>query len=195
LTKTFGAIAERIEGWADYIYDAEALATLSGHRYNKKRNLTNQFRTLYPDYSYERLDETNADAAFDFFVRWEKTRGVDAEEALAHENRKVKDMLKFPLLGGLIGGVLRVGEAVAALTIGEVIGKTLYTHTERADTSYKGAYQTINAEFAADILKTHGISEINREEDTGDLALRQAKESYFPVRLEEKYRVFFASAE
>jgi hypothetical protein len=32
-----------IEGWSDYIYAAEDLKTLKGHRFNKKRNRLNKF--------------------------------------------------------------------------------------------------------------------------------------------------------
>jgi hypothetical protein len=90
---------------------------------------------------------------------------------------------------GLIGGLLRVGGAAAAFTMASVLGDTLYTHAERADTAFKGAYQMINAEFAADALRAYNIAWINREEDVGDLSLRQAKESYYPAFMREKYRV------
>jgi hypothetical protein len=60
-------------------------------------------------------------------------------------------------------------------------------HIEKASPDLHGAFQVINQEF----LK-HEWAEwefVNREQDVGDSGLRQAKESYLPVEMVEKFTV------
>lgn len=38
--------------WADYLYDIEPLATLSGKKMAKKRNHVNKFESTFPDYEF-----------------------------------------------------------------------------------------------------------------------------------------------
>ena len=80
-------------------------------------------------------------------------------------------------------------ERVVAFTIGEKLNSDTYdTHIEKAFSGIKGAYQTINQQFAKFIQQKHPeIIFVNREEDIGRAGLRKAKLSYHPVRMEEKY--------
>lgn len=48
-----------LDGWGDYIYDAEKLATLSGRKMAKKRNHVNQYLNLYGSDTYEPLSKAN----------------------------------------------------------------------------------------------------------------------------------------
>lgn len=57
-------------------------------------------------------------------------------------------------------------------------------HIEKALTEYEGVYPMINQQFVQ--RETEGFLYVNREEDTGDEGLRQAKLSYHPAFLEEK---------
>ena len=78
---------------------------------------------------------------------------------------------------------------IAAFSIGEPLTKdTIVVHVEKAFTSIHGAYNIINQQFA--LHETEGYTYINREEDMGESGLRKAKESYYPVRLVEKYKIF-----
>ncbi len=54
--------------WADYIYRAEDLATLSGKAYNKKRNHVNRFMTDNPEWVLEPLKGKALDDAREFFA-------------------------------------------------------------------------------------------------------------------------------
>ena len=49
---------------ADYIYETEKLATLSGKKLHGKRNHINKFKALYPDWSYEPLSDDNVENCF-----------------------------------------------------------------------------------------------------------------------------------
>jgi hypothetical protein len=61
-------------------------------------------------------------------------------------------------------------------------------HIEKAFGEIKGAYQTINQQFAAFLQKEHpDLVYINREEDMGQAGLRKSKLSYRPAIMVEKY--------
>ena len=85
---------------------------------------------------------------------------------------------------------LRADGAVVAYTFGEALNETVFcTHIEKAFADVRGAYPTINREFAANALSSFRL--INREEDTGSEGLRKAKESYYPSVLLPKYRAVY----
>jgi len=173
--------------WADYLYLAEDLATLSGRRYHKKRNLVHQFEKLYPDCRYEPLDESNHGAAMEFLRRRLESGEIDEGEAV--ECRRalaaLADFARLPLSGG----ALVIGSEMVALTVGERVGDVLFVHIEKGDRAFKGAYQYINYCYARDMYERGEIRYINREDDAGDEGLRKAKLSYFPVELLHKYHV------
>ncbi len=173
--------------WADYIYAAEDLATLRGHRYNKKRNLVNQFKKLYGGRSYEPLTSENVDDAVDLLRRIMDVSDMSEDERF--ENERVLEVLadygKLPLCGGLV----RVDGVTVAFCVAERIDDVLVVHIEKADRAYKGAYQYINYRFAREQYADGSLAFINREDDTGDEGLRHAKLSYFPVNILHKYRM------
>ncbi len=173
--------------WADYVYAAEDLATLRGHRYNKKRNLVHQFERLYPDHTYEELGEGNLAEVREFLTRMLENGEYTEDER--YENERVLDVLadydKLPLCGGLV----RVGGEIVSFSVGERLCSTLFVHIEKADRAYKGAYQYINYRFSREELAREPFTYINREDDTGDEGLRQAKLSYCPVHIMHKYQL------
>ena len=173
--------------WADYIYAAEDLATLRGHRYNKKRNLVNQFKKLYEGRSYEPLSSENVEEAAQLLHRIMDASEMSEDERF--ENERVLEVLadysKLPLCGGLV----RVDGVAVAFCVAERIDDVLVVHIEKADRAYKGAYQYINYRFAKEQYADGSLALINREDDTGDEGLRHAKLSYFPVNILHKYRM------
>ena len=74
---------------------------------------------------------------------------------------------------------------VIGFSLGEILHDTLFTHVEKADRAYKGAYQYLTQQFAC--LYGNQASYINREEDMGDAGLRRAKEAYHPITRLKKY--------
>ena len=59
---------------------------------------------------------------------------------------------------------------------------------EKADPEVRGAYPAINQAFVEH--EWSDMTYINREEDMGIEGLRQAKESYKPVKLIEKFNAW-----
>jgi len=181
---------QELAGLGDYIYDAEILATLRGKKMSKKRNHVNQFLSLYPNWTYERLSSRNVNELLDEMdeIESEASQNPDAviERELCRKFLREYDSHNDAVLGG----VLRVDGKVAAFAIGDVRDDTLFVQIEKASRQFSGAYEMINKLFASDMLQSHPeLKYINREEDAGDPGLRQAKKSYHPVKILRKYSV------
>ncbi|MDE6097477.1 MAG: phosphatidylglycerol lysyltransferase domain-containing protein [Muribaculaceae bacterium] len=185
-----GGEPELLDGWSDYIYEATALASLSGKSLSKKRNHVNRFMTDNPAYEFEPLTPELLPEVEIFFAGRPLAEKIDTSMALyeQHECRRILAHYScFPFEGAVLRG--QSGEIVA-FTIGEIIGDTLYVHIEKMNHDVPGAGETINRLFAAEMLHRHSqIRYINREEDMGEPGLRYAKESYRPVMLINKYNV------
>lgn len=179
-----------LEDWGDYLYDAKMLSTLTGKKMSKKRNHVNKFDSLYPEARMENLDASNVERAIQFMTTVED-EGDNVPMAV-EERRMTRKLLELIKEGDirLEGAILMIGEDVAAFTIGDVKGDTLYVHVEKASRAYEGSYEKINKEFAALMCARHQeIKYINREDDSGDEGLRRAKQSYHPVEILNKYNI------
>lgn len=177
--------------WGDYLYEAEALASLSGKKLGKKRNHVNRFIADNPGYTFEPLSRENLDKVKAFY----RTAQLAADKpALAEVEReqvmRVLDHVdRYPFEGAVLS---TPAHGVVAFTLGEVIGDTLFTHIEKMNHLVAGAGETVNKLFAEMILGRHrDLRYINREEDVGDPGLRHAKESYHPALILKKYNVTF----
>lgn len=84
-------------------------------------------------------------------------------------------------------GGIRMNGKLAAYTIGSYCPsiQCAFIHIEKADSEIKGLYNYINQQFL--IHEFPEARYVNREDDLGQENLRQAKLSYKPIRLEEKY--------
>lgn len=173
--------------YADYVYEAEKLAALSGKKYHSKKNHVNQFKRAYPNWSYEPITKENVEECFQMGLRWRELNGCEADPEKHAEICVALNFLRLFEELEMRGGLLRVDGQVVAFTIGEPVGKkkdTLVVHIEKAFSEVQGAYTMINQQFAEHEGK--GFLYMNREEDMGDEGLRQAKMSYKPVFLIEK---------
>ena len=191
LTALGGTPCGRLDAWADYLYDAQALATLSGKKYNKKRNHVNRFVAENPGFTLSPLTVADRDALLDFLRRHPLSadKGIMAEYERMQSIKVIKSIDSYPF----VGGILRTpSHGIVAFTIGEIIGDTLHLHIEKADHTVNGASEAVNQLFAAKMLSLHPqIRIINRQDDAGDEGLRKAKLSYHPLALVEKHNVLF----
>lgn len=169
----------------DYIYESEKLISLSGKKLQSKRNHINRFKEQQ-NWQYEELTEEKLPEVIAFNAKWCKSIDCYISETLDWEACAVaKCLANYPYLN-LKGGILRLDGEIVAYTIGEPINSdTVVIHIEKAFADVRGAYPMINREFAERIAA--GYKYINREDDIGDIGLRQAKESYYPVFMQEKY--------
>jgi len=165
----------------DYLYDADALISLSGNRFHKKRNLVYQFQKKF-DYRYVEMTSDLVAAATAMQKNWCAWRECGSDAALTNENQAIEKVLSaWEELDGIIGGCLLVRDKMIAYAIGERLGNdTLVVHFEKGNTDYKGVYQAINQMFVAHMAAAAsesgaGIARVNREQDLGDEGLRQSK--------------------
>lgn len=171
--------------YADYLYLRTDLATLSGKRFQAKRNHVNKFKRTY-SYEYTPITADRIPECLNLEAEWCKANNCDQQEGTGNERRALIYALNHFDALGLSGGILHVEGRIVAFTFGMPINQdTFGIHVEKADTSIDGAYAMINYEFANHIPEQYIY--LNREEDLGIEGLRKAKLSYQPVRIMEKY--------
>ena len=173
--------------WADYLYNAQDLATMVGRRFSGQRNHINKFKKLYPDYRYSKITPDNINRVIDFLNEYQGN--FEKESSLANEElSRALELMPYIFKFNLPGGFIEVDNIIVAMSVGEIINDTLYCHIEKARREYEGSYQMIVKEFAMNNI-TDDVKYINREEDVGDLGLRTSKLSYHPIELLDKYCV------
>lgn len=178
---------EPLDSWGDYLYSSAQLASLSGKALSKKRNHVNRFFIDNPQASLEMITAANKAEALDFLRAVDLSAKADIQVA-TYELQQSVDVVSHIEDYLFDGAVLRdASGGICALTVGEVVGDTLYVHIEKANHYVAGAGETVNKLFASEMLRRYpGLAYINREEDMGDLGLRFAKESYRPLAILRK---------
>lgn len=171
---------------ADYVYESEKLATLSGKKLHGKRNHINKFKSMYEGrWSYETMTREHLEECFQMALDWRNENGCNEDEEKNAEMCVTLNSLRLFEELGLVGGVLKLDGKVIAFTLGEpVCSDTFVVHIEKAYADIQGAYPMINQQFVEHECMDYQY--INREEDTGAEGLRKAKMSYRPVFLVEK---------
>lgn len=168
----------------DYVYRVSDLINLEGRKYHGKRNHLNQFCRKYP-WEYQRIDQSVLAECLTIDAEWFNIKDALQRESSDEEKAMALMMNNFRVLG-VSGGVLRVDGKIQAIAVGERLTAAMaVVHLEKANTRFDGIYAAINQQFTADFGA--GYQFINREEDLGLDGLRQAKSSYHPVRLIEKF--------
>ena len=190
---------EKLESWypgrfeieynrdsADYVYESEKLATLSGKKLHAKRNHINKFKNTYGDrWSYEPIKEENLEECFQMALVWRNQNDCENDCEKRAEMCVTLNSLRLFKELGLRGGLLRLDGDVIAFTIGEPVSEdTFVVHIEKAFADIQGAYPMINQQFVEHECMDYKY--VNREEDTGAEGLRKAKLSYRPAFLVEK---------
>ena len=172
--------------YADYVYLRSDLATLSGKKFQAKRNHINKFKSLFEDrWSYESMTKDNLEECFQMALKWRTENDCEDDDEKRGEMCVALNSLRLFEELHLTGGVLRIDGKVVAFTIGEPICEDTYVvHIEKAFAEVDGAYPMINQQFVQHECMEYEY--VNREEDTGAEGLRKAKLSYRPAFLEEK---------
>ena len=189
LLKNYTRTAERDS--FDYIYEAEKLKTLSGRAMHKKKNLVNSFLREYEGrFVYETLGCGDIEEVKEFHEKWlDERRHYDRFNCIDDEEEGVYRLLgNCKSIDCAMGGI-RMDGKIAAYTIGSYCPsiQCAFIHIEKAEPEIKGLYNYINQQFL--IHEFPDAVYVNREDDLGQDNLRQAKLSYKPIRLEEKYYI------
>ena len=184
------AYGEDRDGY-DYLYDIGRLASLAGKKLHGKRNHINKFLSTHPVWSVEPITPDNLSDCLAMNRRWHReNEGYDGEKTFEEDGAALEKCIAHYDRMGLDGLLLRSEGQVLAFTMGELMGDsdTYDVHFEKAFAEVPGAYPLINREFARWIQARYPqVRYLNREDDMGVEGLRQAKKSYYPDLLLEKY--------
>lgn len=169
----------------DYIYESNALATLSGKKLHKKKNHYNYF---IKNYQYETAPITSELIQPCIRAAREWCHKNICKGYLLYELKSIEEMLKNSSDLDFTGIVVYVNDKISAFTIGEKVNENMaIIHIEKADTDIRGLSNFINKTFVETCYKD--VPYINREQDLGLEGLRHAKSSYMPVRFAKKFIV------
>ncbi|MBP8625764.1 MAG: DUF2156 domain-containing protein [Syntrophorhabdales bacterium] len=175
----------------DYVYLRDNLVRLSGNKYSAKRNHINKLLKRY-NVRYDSLKATNIEGCIRLQEKWCRQKRCDEDMSLMGEWEAIKEVLIHYEALDLTGGVASIDNEVMAFTIGEMLNhNTAVIHIEKADSDIPGLYPFINQRFSE-----YGFPDatyINREQDLGLPGLRDAKLSYYPDHLVEKFSVTLES--
>lgn len=184
------AIETDRDNW-DYVYKTRDLIELPEDRYPEKVKHLRQFTKRFKDFEYRPLTPDLVAGCVFLQDLWCDEKHCDLFANMRAEARAVKEVLHNLEVLGVTGGAILVRNRVQAFSLAEPLNAdTVVIHIEKASPDLHGAFQVINQQFA-----THAWSAfpfINREQDCGEAGLRQAKESYLPVRMVEKFTVRLA---
>lgn len=180
-------IVEPTRDQFDYTYRTEDLIRLAGKNYRAKRNHIN-YLTRECKVDYAPLNEGHIDSCLQLGENWCELRRCAEDLNLMGEWDATREALAHFRALDLAGGVIMNEGRVEAFTLGELLNRdTAVVHVEKANTEIRGLYALINQQFCEKQWKETPF--VNREQDLGEPGLREAKESYNPDHMVEKYRV------
>jgi hypothetical protein len=181
----FGVASDRDN--FDYVYAVRDLAALEGRHFDGKRNQIKRL-TRSRACAFQPLDDAAKEECLALAEVWCDFRSCHLDEGLAAEQEAIGTCLRSHRALGLIGGVIRVDGALKAFALAERLdAATAVVHFEKADPAIQGLPQLINHWFCREALGAYTF--VNREQDLGVPGLRQAKESWRPHHLVEKFVV------
>lgn len=170
---------------ADYVYSVDDLSGLKGRHYHKKRNLIKQCLSVYRC-EHEPITPECVPECLDMQDRWCEARDCGKDPGLCNEYMAIREAFAHFEVLRLIGSSVRVNGKMQAYSIGEELNPgTAVCHFEKAMPEIRGLSQLVNKWFALYALK--GFQFVNREQDLGVPGLRQAKESYYPHHMVDKF--------
>lgn len=170
----------------DYLHLKAEMALLSGKEYHKKKNRVNYFMVRHR-YSAEPYDSSHLQGALALLEEWRRIRVAIGPSSVQGEVEGAAEALRLHSELGLSGVVLIVEGELKGFALGEQLNSdTAVCHFEKGDLFMDGLSQLLDREFSR--LLFTDCKYLNREQDLGELSLRQAKLSYHPLEMVKKYR-------
>ncbi len=171
----------------DYVYRREDLVSLAGRKYHAKRNHITKFRESHPFHSVP-LDSGNLKACLGLAETWCGIRRCEEDLNLLEEWGAVREALNHFEVLQVRGGAIVMEDKIEAFALGEMLNETTaVVHVEKANPEIQGLYAVINQQFCERAFPA--ATYVNREQDLGAPGLRQAKLSYYPDHLVEKFQI------
>lgn len=190
-----GIRVQRMRDHDDYVYRVRDLAALRGRRFDGKRNHVKGLQRRLPGYAYRPLQAADAKAALSLFEQWHEPKigrpgGAPSSGDLEFECQRLALRRCFEDLEALelFGGALEFcGELYGFVIASRLNAATACLHLEYHQPGVRGLAQAIFWEACRSTFC--GYEEVNFEQDLGIEGLRRHKDSYYPLRMEEKYDV------
>lgn len=175
----------------DYIYRTRELAELKGRKFDGKRNHIRRMKRACPQYEYVKLKKEDSGTALKLFDGWFAAKVADRsiDELLFDCQRGIlkRSFELFEELD-LFGGMLKAdGECLGFVIGNKLRDRMACVHFSYARTDIPGSYQALLWEACRDTFS--GYEFVNLEQDLGVSGIRKVKESYYPLRFEEKFEI------
>lgn len=168
---------------SDYYYSVEELIALNGRKFDGKKNFVRRFAGFDP--TVRSLKACDAPACVELQERWLSEQVSDRGSAV-EETTAVRVAFQHLDSLPLKGVVIEIDQKLVGFAIGERLNSEMFVeHHEKAEREFKGAYQYVLHALAGQIAAETRF--INRGQDLGVPGLRQAKLSWQPIGLVEKY--------
>lgn len=179
-------VTEDRDNW-DYVYRVADLIALEGDGYADKRRHVERFAKRFK-FEYREITADLVPGCQWLQELWCDEKHCDLHSSLRAEARAINEVLENLEELDVTGGAILVNDRVQAFSLGEPLNDdTVVIHIEKASPDLHGAFQVINQQFL--VHAWSGWEYVNREQDLGIPGLRQAKESYQPHHMVEKYVV------
>jgi uncharacterized protein len=172
---------------SDYVYKTQDLISLSGKKYDGKRNHINKFKSLYT-FAFIEMNSSHKEECKRIHDEWCKAIETSNPQDFLSEKNASQELLDHFEELNVKGCLIRVNDRFEAYSIAEQLNtETTVIHIEKGNFLFPGIYQVINQQFCENVWSHTPY--INREQDLGIEGLRKAKESYHPEFLVKKYIV------
>ncbi len=167
----------------DYIFLTERLATLSGRKLHRKKNLYNRFVSTF-NATLKPLDERNIADVLCVLEQWRREREDEGDY------RATKEAVELFSELGLEGSICYIDHTPKAFIMGEPhpCGDTFLVHFRKSVRGYPGIAEFVLKSFAEGIMDR--FTYINMEQDLGKEGLRQAKLGFRPEGFVKKFRAY-----
>ena len=170
---------------AEYIYLPSDLINLEGNKYRKIREKIRSFKKEFKNnYEIVEYNQNDFKSLLNLLNSWNKEKNSD----YTSESNKIKYVIENKDKLELEIFLLKINNSLAGMTIIQVlpnnVGVIIF---EKSFSKYKNANCVLNL-FEANHLKECRV--ISRQEDMGIEGLRQAKLSYRPFYLEQKFNLY-----
>ena len=168
---------------AEYIYLPKKLIDLEGNKYRKIREKIRHFNKEYKNYVITEYNPDELEEIINLDKIWN-----DEKNYSSNEYNSLKYVLENKNLLDINIYLLKIDNIIAGISIIQIlpnnVGVIVY---EKCLSKYKNANAILNA-FEAEKLKN--CRAISRQDDIGIEGLRQAKLSYRPFHLENKFNLY-----
>lgn len=112
--------------YSDYLYLRSDLSTLSGKKFQPKRNHINKFRNNYSGYEFKPLTRELIPECIKLESLWCRANNCSEDEALQNERKSMNAALRCFEELDIMGGVLTVDDKIVAFTYGAPVNNETF---------------------------------------------------------------------